>query len=404
MSSLGSTRPSLEGGVDLGDEGFDGDALLGHGVAVAEGDGAVFLQGVEVDGDAEGGADFVLTAVAAADGAGLVPEAVPALLEALEDGAGEVAEFGAVLDEGEDGDLDGGDGGGEVEDGADVFLALVVNEFLLFVGVAEEGQGHAVDTGGGLDDVGDVLAFEEFVDEGVGGFGGFAAALPFGHDLGAEGGLFVVGEFLDGELEGLVKDLHALAGVFLVAGEVEVGAGGDAFEFLRAEGEAVFDVDAGAGVVGEFVGLLPVFHEGVLGQAVGDEPEFALFHPVLVPAGPAPLGLGLGEVGGVGEGFDAAAEEFHRLVGLDEELELHLLELAGAEDVVAGGDLVAEGLADLNMRLKGRGSVITPPQVGQGRTSGSPAGVARRMKRARTSGTVLRVSKMASRCSGCCTV
>src|SRR6201996_5180470 len=33
--------------------------------------------------------------------------------------------------------------------------------------------------------------------------------------------------------------------------------------------------------------------------------------------------------------------------GRDEELHLHLLELAGAEDEVAGGDLVAEGLADL---------------------------------------------------------
>ena len=34
-------------------------------------------------------------------------------------------------------------------------------------------------------------------------------------------------------------------------------------------------------------------------------------------------------------------------VGRDEELHLHLLELAGAEDEVARGDLVAEGLADL---------------------------------------------------------
>jgi hypothetical protein len=33
--------------------------------------------------------------------------------------------------------------------------------------------------------------------------------------------------------------------------------------------------------------------------------------------------------------------------GLDEELHLHLLELAGAEDEVARGDLVAEALADL---------------------------------------------------------
>ena len=33
--------------------------------------------------------------------------------------------------------------------------------------------------------------------------------------------------------------------------------------------------------------------------------------------------------------------------GLAEELQLHLLELPGAEGEVAGGDLVAEGLADL---------------------------------------------------------
>src|SRR5690606_10507065 len=36
-----------------------------------------------------------------------------------------------------------------------------------------------------------------------------------------------------------------------------------------------------------------------------------------------------------------------RLVGRDEELDLHLLELARAEDEVAGRDLVAERLADL---------------------------------------------------------
>jgi hypothetical protein len=36
-----------------------------------------------------------------------------------------------------------------------------------------------------------------------------------------------------------------------------------------------------------------------------------------------------------------------RLVGRAEELHLHLLELAGAEDEVAGGDLVPERLADL---------------------------------------------------------
>src|SRR4051794_25012355 len=57
-----------------GEEGLhlvDTDAFLGHGVAFADGD-RVVLEGVEVDGDAERGADLVLTAVAAADGARVV--------------------------------------------------------------------------------------------------------------------------------------------------------------------------------------------------------------------------------------------------------------------------------------------------------------------------------------------
>src|SRR5699024_3741389 len=45
--------------------------------------------------------------------------------------------------------------------------------------------------------------------------------------------------------------------------------------------------------------------------------------------------------------LDPAVEPRDRLVGLGEELDLHLLELAGAEDEVAGRDLVAERLTDL---------------------------------------------------------
>ena len=44
----------------------DGQADLGHAVAFADGDGLI-IEGLEVDGDAEGGADFVLAAVAATD-------------------------------------------------------------------------------------------------------------------------------------------------------------------------------------------------------------------------------------------------------------------------------------------------------------------------------------------------
>jgi len=71
----------------------DGDSLLFHGVAVADGDGvllrgvivvlATLADSVEVDGDAERGAHFVLATVAAANGCGLVIEDVH---EGLEEG------------------------------------------------------------------------------------------------------------------------------------------------------------------------------------------------------------------------------------------------------------------------------------------------------------------------------
>ena len=61
--------------------------------------------------------------------------------------------------------------------------------------------------------------------------------------------------------------------------------------------------------------------EVVIGEPEGLPPRQAPVPPELEPAG--------------------------RLVGVAEPLHLHLLELAAAVDEVAGGDLVAEGLADL---------------------------------------------------------
>ena len=57
--------------ADIGRQVVHLDADLGHGVAVAHGDGAV-LDGVEIDRHAQGRADLVLAAVALADGAGFV--------------------------------------------------------------------------------------------------------------------------------------------------------------------------------------------------------------------------------------------------------------------------------------------------------------------------------------------
>src|SRR3712207_3456461 len=118
--------------------------------------------------------------------------------------------------------------------------------------------------------------------------------------------------------------------------QVEVGAVRDALELtpLRAlEAEAVLDVDGALRVVRQL--LLRVLE---VPQVVRRDPEVgvpagALVDPVLVP-------------------LLVAAR-------LDEELHLHLLELAGAEDEVARRDLVAEGLADLadaERRLLPRGA------------------------------------------------
>jgi hypothetical protein len=109
-----------------------------------------------------------------------------------------------------------------------------------------------------------------------------------------------------------------------VRGQVEVGAVGDALELAplgTGEVEPVLDVHCPLRVVGELLlGVLEVAQ--VVGvDAEADVPGGAVVDPPLVP----------------------------RLVlaGLDEVLHLHLLELACAEDEVAGRDLVAERLADL---------------------------------------------------------
>ena len=61
-----------------------GDALLPHGVAVADGHRLVF-QALEVDGDAERGADLVLAAVAASDRSGVVELDHPVLAQGVGD-------------------------------------------------------------------------------------------------------------------------------------------------------------------------------------------------------------------------------------------------------------------------------------------------------------------------------
>src|SRR6266540_3483983 len=73
--------------AEVAGELVDGDAILGHGVALADGYGVVG-EGVEVDGHAERRADLVLAAVTAPDGAGVVEVNAPMLATGSRDVAG----------------------------------------------------------------------------------------------------------------------------------------------------------------------------------------------------------------------------------------------------------------------------------------------------------------------------
>ena len=140
-----------------------------------------------------------------------------------------------------------------------------------------------------------------------------------GDAVGAQGGLDDVGDIVLVLL--LVEVGHVLAGGVLVGGQVEVGAGGHAPQLAPAEGEDELKVGGGVGVVGELL------------RVVVAQPQ------VLVPHAQVQQPL-VAEVLPVGEPVQLGA-------GGAEELQLHLLKLAGAEGEVARGDLVAEGLADL---------------------------------------------------------
>ena len=108
-----------------------------------------------------------------------------------------------------------------------------------------------------------------------------------------------------------------------MAAQVVVGAVSNAPQLAPAvaEGELVLDVGGSAGVEGQLSRLMVTQAQGLFLDAQGDQPVLA-------------------EVLPVGEPLQVGA-------GLAEELALHLLKLPGTEGEVAGGDLIAEGLAHL---------------------------------------------------------
>jgi len=256
---------------------------------MAEGD-CVFLagegtflrafEGFKIDGDAKRRADLVLTAIATSDGAGFIVKDGEMFTEVLGKSAGFFDQFRFIFEEGKDAGLDGGHPRVETENNAGFLGAFLIRDFFLGIGFAKEGEGGAVHSGAGLDDVGDE----------------FFASL-------------------------LVEVFEGLAAGFLVLFEIVVGPVGDAFEFLRAEGEFVQEVIGPLGIEG------PVFFRNIQhgdffpGNTDRFIPSQAVGEPLFEP--------------------------FFSFGRADEKFDLHLLEFAGAEGEVARIDLVPEGFSDL---------------------------------------------------------
>ena len=116
-----------------------------------------------------------------------------------------------------------------------------------------------------------------------------------------------------------VEILDLLAREFLVLREVEIRARVDAFHLLETEGHLELDVGGGVGVVRQLV---------VVVEAIVFSPESQCLMPRHAPLLPC-------------------FEPVELRAGLHEELHLHLLEFAHAENELPRHDFVAERLSDL---------------------------------------------------------
>ena len=101
--------------------------------------------------------------------------------------------------------LEGSEGGMEMENRADIFLALVVRELLLLVRLAEKREHQTVHAGGRLDHVRHVLAVEEVEAELLGGDWILAARHPVLLHLLDERRPCGIGHLLGGLLESIVE-------------------------------------------------------------------------------------------------------------------------------------------------------------------------------------------------------
>ena len=116
--------------------------------------GRLVAHGLEVDGDAVRRADLVLAAITLADGTGIVEIDHEFLLQVMVDFLGS---RGELLRQRQDGRLVRRKGRMQMQDGADVVVALLVlPDDLFVVGIGQEGQERALDAEGRLDDIGDI--------------------------------------------------------------------------------------------------------------------------------------------------------------------------------------------------------------------------------------------------------
>ena len=239
------SKLEFEFAVDIRGKVADWHTHLLHGVAVAHGDAAVF-DGIEVVGDAEGRTDFILAAVALADGACVVVIDIELLLQGMVDFQRLIVQlFGKRENSG----LEGRERRVKMHHNTGVVLFGVHDLFV--IGFHKEGQRHAVGAEGGFNDVGKIF----FVCDGV-------------------------------------EIFKALAAGVLMGGEIEIGAACNAPEFSPTEGEEIFEVGRCVGIVGKFLLLVVAQLEVAFAHAEGEQELFAVIFPI---GEPFQLGAGLAE-------------------------------------------------------------------------------------------------------------
>src|SRR5581483_7445338 len=240
------------------------------------------------------------------DGSLVVVENVPVALQLAVELLGDLG-HAVLLDQGEHRRLDGSQTRMQLEEHALLRLAILVRRRVHLVGFTQKRQRGPVSPRRGLDHVRNIALARHLVEVAE----VLTAALVL---------RLTVGGGFQHELAVLVDEL-----AFHVAAQIEVAAMGDTFQFAelprRQERKGIFDVRGARGVVTQLFLVMLAQPQLLTGQAEIEIPLVTPIAPVAIPGG--------------------------RLLGLAEELDLHLLELARAEGEVARRDLVAEALADL---------------------------------------------------------